>query len=175
MNCDELKTFINTTLAEDRTPGQMENIYAHTRNCPQCNAFLSEMAHLEKLLGSILSIPANASLVRNVMERIRHEEPAPAVSTGEFRKDLSWSLVLLLSFCLSGLVYCALINRGGAESLQSLWTFRLYFGGTIVNWLRQPFLISLIFGLGAVLAAIVLLWERESSHLLWTGKPNDTV
>jgi predicted anti-sigma-YlaC factor YlaD len=166
MICNDLRTFLDTTLAEERTSQQMEDAYQHARQCPACNAYLQETLALERQLGKLPSFSASAAVMRTVMARVLN---APAEKAPECRSDLMWWAMLLLSLSLLSASYCTLLHEG--RWLDRFWTLRLQMAAPLGNLLSQPWPAAILCALGASLAAVAILWRGSRTSQSQAPRP----
>ncbi|MCY2952902.1 MAG: hypothetical protein NTU53_13140 [Planctomycetota bacterium] len=159
MTCDELRAYIDTTLADERSLQQMDQIRCHARQCPDCTTYLSELLQLERELDSLPSIPADADILANVMQRIGQESlQSPPKPANTIREAACWA-AMLLGLSLSALAYSW--SSSPAGWLRDCFTIRTEprISGLIINLLQQPLPILIAGGLGLMLFTPALLWQ----------------
>lgn len=158
MLCDELRAFIDTTLAEERSPQQMAAACEHVRECPGCSAYLSEMLNMERQLSMLPPIPASAAVKEVVMVRILRKTRTPAEAAKEANGELTWPVPLVLGLLLTSLPYLILLRNG--HWLERSWTFRQQLAEHLgYSALSQPWPIVVLCALGASVVALALLWH----------------
>ena len=72
MTCDELRAYLNSTLADEREPTRMEQMQCHAQECSACAAFIAELSCLEQQLRELPAISAPSDLMAQVMQRVKH-------------------------------------------------------------------------------------------------------
>jgi hypothetical protein len=159
MTCEELRTYLDTTLAEDRTPEMLEKVKHHAATCPACAKYLAETAELEQQLRHLTPIRPDAGLLPAVMARVTGKQAALASVAQTAADMLRWPVLLL-----SALIAAAAWYRGSSvgEWLSGMWTVHLRPSGLGSGLMQQPPLVVLLCGIAALLAATAILWDPSS-------------
>jgi predicted anti-sigma-YlaC factor YlaD len=158
MTCEELRTFLDTTLPAERTPQQIAAAREHARECPDCSGYLSQTLELEEQLSALPPIPAGAAVEQAVMSRILRKRGSRAGVASESRAELTWSVLLGLGLLLSVLPYLAELSNG--KWFKHPWAFRLQLGRQLgYSAFMQPWPTVVLGALAAGLTATVILWQ----------------
>lgn len=160
MTCDELRTYLETTLSDERQAQPMDEIRQHAQECPACTAYLSELLQLEQELGELPSIPAATDLLGNVMKRIGKESSA---TTADTARELAWCAAMLLGLGVAAMAWSWPFSS--AQWIGQLWDIRAGapIAGPMKNLLQQPMPVLVAGGLGMVLIVFALFRERPGS------------
>jgi anti-sigma factor RsiW len=156
MTGEELRAYLDMTLAEERTTEMLEQVRRHAATCPACARYLAEATRLEDQLQHLAPIQADGGLLSAVMARVTGEEAAPVTLVQTVGDMLRWPAVLL-----SALIAAAAWYRGSSagEWLSRMLTIHIRPPGLGINLLQQPPLVLLLCGVAALLAATAILWD----------------
>jgi predicted anti-sigma-YlaC factor YlaD len=159
MTCDELRAYLDATLAEDHTPEILEQVQQHVAACPSCAEYLADMATVEQQLRALPPFKPDAKLLQTVMAQVRHKKPASAAVAQTVGDMLRWAALVL-----SAVITTVAMYRG---SSIGEWFFRLSSWhvrpvGLTSSLLQPPPAIMLVYGLAAILAAVAILGQDSS-------------
>jgi DNA-binding phage protein len=158
MLCGDLRTFIETTLPEERSPEQLAAAHEHAGQCPGCAEYLAEMLALEKRLSALPPVAAPASVKRAVMARVLSASGKPSEAAKEPRFAVAGSAVLVAALVLSCVPYWIALRAG--QWGERSWTLRQQLVEQLgVSGFNQPWTMAAPCAVAACLVAGLLFWR----------------